>query len=671
MGRKILLVKHNVNGLFRSLLFAVLAESACGFSQQAPAAKPEPGVAQVLAQVLAEAQQAQATGDYRNAAEFYRKAVEMSPEIPELWANLGLMQQNTGDISAAIRSFEQANRRNPSLYVPNLFLGIDYAHSGQTMKAIPFLTRAEKINRTDPQAPLALGRAYFSAGRFTAAAQELERAIALDPKLGPAWFTEGIARLDQVEVDARTMSEEGKQSPFSGDLYAESLARQSRFGEAASLLKSLLDALTQPPCLRSELGMTLIREHDQQGAAEAFAAERTIHPGCGLALLGQARLAIDKGDNDQAFNTLGELWNRDHGFFAANASVLLEGMAQTESTAFVNQVASAGSPALPAAARDAMLAAFNQSGYAVPEASVAQTDSPPASSNDTLNRTAEEFYAAGQFGLCEERIDAAPKPLNTAHLRLLAACAFFTGDNRGASAAANRLRVLVPHSIEALYWSVQSNERLAFQSLARFQQLDPDSARSHVLLADIYQQLERFDDAEAECEKALAIAPGDPAAMLGLASAYLSNRNSKGAVEIAGKALEKSPDDPELNLIMAEALENQREYDASEPFLFKSLKGKPQMIPRIHALIGKAYAETGKPKEAIEQLKLGESSDVDGSVQYLLARLYRQLGDTKDATEALNRMKLIKQQREARGVKRVEDPDLSPVEAVASQASTP
>ncbi|HUB52643.1 MAG TPA: tetratricopeptide repeat protein [Terracidiphilus sp.] len=658
MGRKILLVKQNVNRLFKTLLLTLLAESTIGFSRQAPQAN--------LETVVAEAQHAQASGDYHAAANDYRKAVEMSPETPELWANLGLMLQNTGEISAAIRSFEEANRRNPSLYVPNLFLGIDYAHSGQPMKAIPLLARAEKQNKVDPQAPLALGRAYIAAGRFTAAAQELERAIALDPKLGSAWFTEGIARLDQVEVDARTMSVEGKTSPFSGDLYAESLAKQSRFGEAVSLYKSLLDTLPQPPCLRSELGMALIREHDAQGAAEAFAAERSTHPGCGLALLGQARIAIGKGDIDQAFSTLAELWNRDRGFISANASALLEGMPQNESAAFVNQVAAVASADLPGAVRDALLAAFDQSGDATP-AEPAPDSSPEASTNET----AEHYYAAGQFALCEKKIDAGPKPLNAAHLRLLAACAYFTGNNREASAAANQLRALDPHSIEALYWSVQANERLAFQSLAHFQQLDPDSARSHVLLADIYQQLERYDDARIECEKALAISPGDTAAMLGLATAYLYNGDAIDAKTTITKALEKSPDDPELNLIMAQALFKQRDYEASEPYLFKSLKGKPQMIPRIHALIGKAYAETGRTKEAIEQLKLGESSDIDGSVQYLLARLYRQIGDIKGATEAINKTKLIRKQREARGPRRVEDPDLSSLEVVASQASTP
>jgi tetratricopeptide (TPR) repeat protein len=70
--------------------------------------------------------------------------------MPELWANLGLMQQETGDIASAIPSFQQANHLNPSLYVPNLFLGIDSLRTGKAPEAIPFLIKAEKINKTDP-----------------------------------------------------------------------------------------------------------------------------------------------------------------------------------------------------------------------------------------------------------------------------------------------------------------------------------------------------------------------------------------------------------------------------------------------------------------------------------------------------------------------------------------
>lgn len=140
---------------------------------------------------------------------------------------------------------------------------------------------------------------------------------------------------------------------------------------------------------------------------------------------------------------------------------------------------------------------------------------------------------------------------------------------------------------------------------------------------------------------------------------------------MAQKALVGSPNDPELNLVMGQALLDQREFDQAVLYLQKSLSAKPQMLPRIHALIGKAYAETGRTKEAIAELNLGASSDEDGSVQYLLFQLYRQTGDVKDAQAALARMETIKRQREARGVKRVEDPDLSPIEQASNRSTTP
>jgi hypothetical protein len=55
----------------------------------------------------------------------------------------------------------------------------------------------------------------------------------------------------------------------------------------------------------------------------------------------------------------------------------------------------------------------------------------------------------------------------------------------------------------------------------------------------------------------------------------------------------------------------------------------------------------------------------------LLARLYHQIGDTRDANDALNRMKEIKQKREARGYKEVQDPDLSPLESSVNRAPPP
>jgi tetratricopeptide (TPR) repeat protein len=637
------------------VFLALLVKPLCGFGQQQ---------ATRLEALVAAAQQAQAAHDFATAVEDYTQATKIEPGMPELWANLGLVQQQAEDIPAAIQSFEHANHLNPALYVPNLFLGIDFVRSGSALKAIPFLTKAERINKTDPQTPLALGRAYFALGKFSIAAREFAKATSLDPKLGAAWFGLGIARLNQVEADAHVMSIENKSSAFAGALYAESLQKQGRFSEAATLYRSLLSSRPQPPCLQSELGFSLLRLRDSKGASEAFAAERNAHPECSLALLGLARVAMDSGDTGHAGELLMQLWDRDHGFVDVNAGLFFEGLS-AEKAAVLDSGDFSQSKSFPEGLKNALLAGLR--GVIVEqdtEAGPSKSDETPESRpGSTAPKTAEDLFAAGQYALCSRRIKPVLAAMPADKLRLLAACSFFTGDNELAFSTAAALGALHPASPEALYWSIQANERLALNSLARFQQLEPDSARGHVLLGDIYYQLERYTSAEAEYKDALAIEPNDSAAMAGLATAYLSDNRTDQAMETARMALDHAPEDPEVNLILAEALVISNRFAEAEPFLNKSLKVKPQMLSHVHALIGKVDAETGRTREAIEQLKMGESSDENGSIHYLLARLYRQIGDDKDASDAINELKAIKQQRHDRGVKLVEDPDLSSLEA--------
>jgi tetratricopeptide (TPR) repeat protein len=639
------------------LLLFLLAGSTIGFGQQQPAPS--------LESVLADARQAQAARDYTAAVNDYKQAVRLQSDMPQLWANLGLMQHEVGDIPGAIGSFQHALRLDPSLYVPNLFLGIDYAHSGKTKEAVPYLLAAEKLNKADPQAPLALGRVYISIGRFSAAVEQLDRATGLAPTLGAAWFALGIAHLDLVEDDARIMSEQYRESPFSSALYAASLQKEARFGEAGSLYRTLLNAKPQPPCLRSELGFALLRNHDPGGAEEQFTAERNLHPECSPALLGQVRIAIANGNNHRAIELLDDLWNRDHGFVESNAGILLDATSNDTTSTAVALLSSHESEALTPDLRGALSAAF---GISAPELNRPTADVP---GQLPIDQAPEASFTAGHFLACAQRLELSVERLNAENLLLLAECAEFAGDDRLALRAANALSLLQPHSDQALYWSILANERLAFQSLARFQQLDPDSASNHILLADIYHQLERNDDAQGEYLKALKLSPESLAALLGVATAYLSNGNLSAAAEAAQSALSKRPDDPDINLLMAEVELSRHEYANALPYLVKSLHTNSQTLPKVHALIGKVYAETDKTPEAVQELRLAAPKDEDGSIHYLLARLYRKQGDVKNANAALDRMKAIKSQRRERGYKLIEDPELSPIESQPEKPINP
>jgi hypothetical protein len=149
--------------------------------------------------------------------------------IPNSWT----MWKATTIGPAAIASFKQANLLKSSLYVPQLFLGIDYMRTGKAKQPIPQLLSAVKMKGTDPLPSLTLGRAYSSLGKLSIAIPSLRRATELDPKQGSAWFALGIAYLDQLENDSRTMTAQYPSSPYARALFAESLVKQSRYTEAA------------------------------------------------------------------------------------------------------------------------------------------------------------------------------------------------------------------------------------------------------------------------------------------------------------------------------------------------------------------------------------------------------------------------------------------------------
>jgi tetratricopeptide (TPR) repeat protein len=613
---------------------------------------PAPGSGQQeegakYAAVVTAAQQAVSRSDFKAAVEDYKQAVTMHPEAAEMWANLGLVEHESGAYAEAIQSFQQALRRKPTLYAPKLFLGIDYLHTGNTRAAIHFLTQAEAANKTDPEAPLELGRAYSSTGNFPAAAREFGRVTELDPKQSDAWLGRGIAYLDQVEEDARKLSTNGRNSSYAQALYAESMTRQSRYIEATDSFEKATASEPQPPCLHAEFGFMYWKQQKMEDAQSEFERELKEDPGCGLAALGQAGLHVEEGSYPEALALLRELWKRDAGFVRAHVSLLAEGLPRAQAAGFVEFLAQENASGKVEADLYQCLTAA-RSGNAEPFGQRVGQSRPPAGS-------ADKFYSTGRYEQCAATLKENFASRSERELLLLSACAYYSGDYELASDASETLAARPSHSLGGLYWSIKANQRMATEALARFEQLAPDSAQSHILLGDMYRQRQRYDDAQAQYKRALELSPTDHAALLGLAYAYFGNAKIDDTIATATSALAGSPSDPELNLLMGEALLSRRNFAAAEPFLQKGLGAKPQMLPHVHALLGTVYAEMGRTQEAIAQLEMGLSADEDGSTHYKLARMYRKAGDSKRADATMQQVKVLEEQRRQGAVTAIMD----------------
>ena len=594
--------------------------------------------------LLASAQQAQARSDFQAAAGFYRQAVSIHPEIPELRANLGLMYYQTGKDEQACEAFRQALRLKPGLFVPNLFLGLAYVKLKRFSEAIPFLKQATLAKSTDVQVQIALGQAYAGSGKTRLATASYSRATQLNSGNADAWYHLGVSYLEQVEADARILLTRHKDSAYVQALMAETFAEQRALIQADDAYKKVLASPRFPPGAHANYGFVLLARHDLSGAQQQLSSELASNPGSLIAKLGLARLHLEQGATGQSGEEIEEIWKADAGFLRSNASLLSAGLPQPKRAELLGLleerkaagslapevVALFGSPATPNATAD-------QSPGSGTNASPLQSAKKPVGN-------AAKLYATGNYGACTEMLASRRRQLQTRDLRLLASSAYSTGSYRNALDAGAKLASNVATEAEGLYWETKSAQKLASEALARASATDPGSLKLHVLLGDIYRQRKFFPDAEQEYRKALALRPGDAGASFGLSLALLADGQNDEALTVAQTALATNPDDPEFNAVMGEILCARDDFPGAEPYLKKSMNTKPEFVARVHALLGRVYAQTNRTQQAIAELKLALASDKDGSLHYQIARLYLKVGDRDSAAKAFEVSKRLERE---------------------------
>ena len=600
-----------------------------------------------LQSYLAAAQQAAARKDFPAAADSYRKAVEASPQTAELWTDLGLMYHETSNFQEAIKSFTEAARLKPSLYVPQLFLGIDNLELKLTETAIPFLQKAETLNPADPQAPLTLGRAYAIAGNGNGSSDAYWRAVSLAPGNGNAWLGLGMAYLQQVDSDARVMTSTYKDSSYDKLRASESFADQGKLVQAARAYKTALSEASPAPCFHAGYGIVLLRQKATAEAKTEFDREASSNPGCPLTRLGLAALQLVQGDTGNALSKLTAIWDADKDFLRENLPLLRDGFTTEQaekllalakdwqkenkiSAAFVDSIHVGLESDVPVSA------ALAESGADLPDKGNATL---PVTPQDP-----EKLYLSGQFRKCSDSLRPRLSALTERNLVLLAPCAFYTGYYRTAAQAARRLAMNATTRQMGLYWESKADQKLAIAALVRAGEIDANSPRMHVLLGDVYRQKRKWGDAESEYRKALALEPGDRSGRLGLAIALFQDGNSEDAFAADNELLQSDPDDPEANLLAGEILVQSRKYADAEIYLNKVRGTKPELMPRLHALLGEVYANTERISEALSEFKLGIASDEDGSIHYQMARLYQKTGDKQAAAKAFQASQQLRKQ---------------------------
>ena len=90
--------------------------------------------------------QAKKAKRYPDAVKDFRRAVEIRPNFPEAWNELGYALRNTGQYAEALKAYDQALRLRPNYPEALEYLGEAYVKLGRLDEARRILTRLKALD---------------------------------------------------------------------------------------------------------------------------------------------------------------------------------------------------------------------------------------------------------------------------------------------------------------------------------------------------------------------------------------------------------------------------------------------------------------------------------------------------------------------------------------------
>jgi protein O-GlcNAc transferase len=203
-----------------------------------------------------------------------RAAAAAAPTDPVLRFRLAEMQEDAGQVGAAIESLRTAVRLRADYAEAHAYLGLLLADTGDVAGAISSLRQAVQLKPDYVRAWNNLGSALRKAGELTAAVDAIRKALALQPDYAMGHATLGLLQRDlgdEASGEASLRTALRLRHDLRGALVglAGLLQRQSRLDESAQLYYR---AIKLAPAANEwfQLGSVLAERGDTVPARDAF-----------------------------------------------------------------------------------------------------------------------------------------------------------------------------------------------------------------------------------------------------------------------------------------------------------------------------------------------------------------------------------------------------------------
>jgi FKBP-type peptidyl-prolyl cis-trans isomerase 2 len=139
--------------------------------------------------------EAQDKGHIDEAISFYKKALELNPNLTEAYYNIGVALHRKGDFDKSAEFYLIAIGYNPAFPEAHHNLGMVFKEKGQTDEAISCYEKAIEIRPDYADAYYNLGNAFVSKGEFDEAIQSYKKTIDIAPDHAEAHWNIALINL--------------------------------------------------------------------------------------------------------------------------------------------------------------------------------------------------------------------------------------------------------------------------------------------------------------------------------------------------------------------------------------------------------------------------------------------------------------------------------------------
>ncbi len=622
----------------RFLVFASVIPIVCVLSSGATAQAVSSQIqAQVQERFLA-AQQDQQQGLLDAAVREYKTVLQLQPELPEVYVNLGLVYYAQAKFEESARALATAGKLRPGMRGVSLWLGIDDVKLHRPAQAAALLREAIRQNPAEKLAQSWLGTALWDAGQTDAALLQLRKAAKQFPDDPDLLFALGEAYGKAAVQQTEQLLDESSGTALSDLIYGATYAGEREWTKAEGHLRRAIERDPRSLDARLELAAVLLEQARLPAAQEQLEQAIALAPQSASALARDGELLLLMQQPTQGLSRIQKAIEIDRSEALDSLGLPIEDRIDR------NVTSDEAGAELPPLCREAARKLETDPTYS-PAKDVALA---------ALYALAGDDDSATQAYRRIGSVRSKPNPSASLFAKAMTAM----HEHRYDDAETLLLSWLGTHPRDrmARYELALARHQISMAQVARMIEVAPDSYHVHQMLGQLYAGLTMANEAHGglqEDDKAiaeyLAVAaarPDLPGVHFWLGHLYWKHGDADHALPELTRELELDPGHPEANGELGAILVAQGRAAEAIPHLQLAIRDMPDLWPAYQQL-GRAYAIEKNYARAEEVLKRALAHDRDGSAHFQLGLVLRAEGKTMQAAQAFAQVKAIKNEKMA------------------------